>query len=113
MSKQIILPSGTSVTLKDPKTLLMKDRNKVLQIANDQDGIMQAVALQNGLIAVLIQEWSFDLILPSIRIDSLGELTPMDYETLATEAANAQEYLFPNMTKTDASEADPKATTAN
>lgn len=111
MSKEITLPSGATVKLRDPKTLLMKDRNKVLATAGAEEGLMQAVALQNGLISVMVVEWSLDLIPPSIRIASLDELTPNDYDALATEAALAQDYLFPSLT--EASALDPKANTAN
>lgn len=111
MSKEITLPSGATVKLRDPKTLLMKDRNKVLALANEQEGLMQAVALQNGLISVMVVEWSLDLIPPSVKITSLDELTPGDYDALATEAATAQDYLFPSIT--EASALDPKANTAN
>ena len=111
MSKIITLPSGATVKLRDPATLLMKDRNKVLAVANEQEGMMQAVALQNGLIAVMVVEWSFDLIPPSIKITSLDEMTPLDYGALADEAMKAQDYLFPNIVEGNPD--DPKANTAN
>ena len=111
MSKIIKLPSGATATIKDPKTLLMKDRNKVLNSANEQEGLMQAVSLQNGLIAVMVEDWSFDLIPPSVKITSLEELTPSDYEALSAEALTAQAYLFPAL-ENDGSN-DPKASTAN
>jgi len=111
MSKVITLPSGATAKMRDPATLLMKDRNKVLSIANEQEGMMQAVALQNGLIAVMVVEWSFDLIPPAIRIVSLEELTPLDYQALSDEALKAQDYLFPNVTEGNPD--DPKASTAN
>lgn len=111
MNKTITLPSGATVELKNPETLLKKDRDKVLAIANEQEGVMQAVAIQDGIIAVSVLSWSFDLIPPSIKITSLGELTPKDYQALITATADAQEYLFPIL---DASGADnPKADTAN
>ena len=111
MSKVITLPSGATATLRDPKTLLMKDRNRVMELASKHEGLLQAVAIQNGLISVLITEWSFDLIPPSIKIDSLGELTPADYEALAVEAEKAQSCLFPSISEGDAQ--DPKASTAD
>ena len=54
-------------------TIQADARNKVLSVANEQEGMMQAVALQNGLIAVMVVEWSFDLIPPSIKLNSLGD----------------------------------------
>jgi hypothetical protein len=112
MSKEITLPSGNTVKLRDPETLLKKDRDKVLQVASEHETPgMQAVALIDGLVAVSVVEWSFDLIPPAIRLASLGELTPRDYQVLSDEAMKAQDYLFPDMgaDKQD----DPKVNTAN
>ena len=111
MSKVITLPSGATATIKDPKTLLMKDRNKILAVANGQEGLMQAVSLQNGLISVMVESWSFDLIPPSVKITSLDELTVQDYEALSVEALTAQEYLFPTLV--DDGTNDPKVSIGN
>jgi hypothetical protein len=112
MSKEITLPSGNTVKLRDPATLLKKDRDKVLAIASEQENSgMQAVAMIDGLVAISVIEWSFDLIPPAIRIASLGELTPRDFQVLADEAMKAQDYLFPDIT--EGNQDDPKASTAN
>ena len=111
MSKVITLPSGATAKIKDPKTLLMKDRNKVLASANEQEGLMQAVALQNGLIGVMVEDWSFDLIPPSVSLASLDNLTVADYEALSAEALVAQNFLFPTLS--DDGSNDPKVSTAN
>lgn len=112
MSKEITLPSGATVKLRDPATLLMKDRNKVMEQAGKADNeISRAIAIANGLIAVSVIEWSFDLIPPSIRPASLEELTPKDYDTLTAAVDEAAFYLFPNLT--DEGKDDPKASTAN
>jgi hypothetical protein len=112
MSKEIKLPSGNTVRMREPETLLKKDRDKVLQIASEADTqIMQAVNMTDGLIAVSVLEWSFDLIPPSIKITSLGELTLKDYEVLSAEALKAQEFLFPEIESGNSD--DPKADTAN
>lgn len=113
MSKEITLPSGNTVKLRDPKTLLVKDRNKVLAVANEQEGVMQSIALQSGLMAVMVVDWSFDLVPPNIRIASLEELNPKDYDALLNEVVSAQDYLFPSITQTEENENDPKASTAN
>jgi hypothetical protein len=112
MSKEITLPSGHTVKLRDPATLLMKDRNKVMEFAGKaENDVEQAIAISNGLVAVMVVEWSFDLIPPSIRPASLGELTPRDYDFLAAEVDEAANYLFPNLTAEGKD--DPKASTAN
>ena len=113
MSQVIKLPSGASATMKDPSTLRVKDRKKVFAAANGTEGIMQALSLTDGLIACLVEEWSFDLIPPSIKIESLDELEMADYDVLAEHAQKAQEIIFPSIAKTQETEADPKADTAN
>jgi hypothetical protein len=69
--KTITLPSGATATFRDPSTLRVKDRKKVLRAANDEQGLMQALSIVDGLIAILIEEWSFDMMLPSIKVSVL------------------------------------------
>lgn len=114
MAKEITLPSGATVRMREPETLLVKDRDKVSEMASKAEGeIMQAIAIAQGLIAISVIDWSFDLIPPSVRIASLGELTPRDYDALAEEAAKAADYLFPSVAMTKENEENPKAPTAN
>ncbi len=112
MSKEVTLPSGATVKLRDPATLLMKDRNKVMEIAGKaENDVMQAIAIASGMIAISVIEWSFDLIPPSIRLASLDELTPTDYDFLVAQVDEVANYLFPNLTTEGKN--DPKASTAN
>lgn len=114
MAREITLPSGATVRLREPQTLLKKDRDTVSRIASEAEGeLMQAVAMQDGLIAISVIDWSFDLVPPSIRLTSLGELTPKDYDALSVECVKAAEYLFPNMNESEENLNDPKAPTAN
>jgi hypothetical protein len=106
MSKTITLPSGNTVTLRDPSELRVKDRKKVFQAANGQEGLLQAMSMTDGLIAILIEKWSFDLIIPSIVITSLDELTMADYDAIAVETLEAQSSLFPSVAQTPESEAN-------
>lgn len=114
MSKEITLPSGNTVKLRDFATLLKKDRDKVMETAAKADNdVMRASYIQDGLVAISVVEWSFDLIPPAIRLASLGELTPKDYDALLTECAEAGEYLFPQFDQDGETEKDPKVITAN
>ena len=108
MAKKVItLPSGATVTLRDPETLRVKDRKKVFQNASKADeGIMQALSLTDGLIAILVEEWSLDLIIPSVRIASIDELTMPDYDALVEETKEAQKALFPQVAQTEEAEKD-------
>jgi len=113
MSKEVVLPSGAKATIKDAKTLKVKDRNKVYASAATGEGIMQAIGLIDGIIAISVEAWSFDLILPSIKIESLGELDLADYDALKTASEEAQNVLFPALAKTIEAEQDPKALIEN
>ena len=114
MSKQVTLPSGATATLKDPSLLRVKDRKTVIRASEKGEGdLSKALALGDALIAMLIEEWSFNLIIPSVKIDSLDELTMADYDALVEESKDAQKYLFPTLADSDEARKDPKADTAN
>jgi hypothetical protein len=108
-STKITLPSGAEVTLRDPKTLRVKDRRQVFRAASKEEGVLQAMSLVDGLIAVLIEDWTLDLLIPSIKIESIDELEMADYDFLAKEANKAQKVLFPTLEETEESKADPES----
>lgn len=110
MSRIINLPSGETATLRDPKTLKQKDRAKLYSVEAD-GSVAAGMAMMSNLIAILVEEWSFDLIPPSVKVDSLGELSIADYDTLMDAANEAMPVLFPQLSQTEVSEADPKAPT--
>lgn len=102
--KKIQLPSGGWATFKDASTLRVKDRKKVLRNASGEEGLMLSITLIDGLIAILVEEWSFELPIPSARISVLDELQMADYDVLAEEAGKAQKILFPALAKTEETE---------
>jgi len=108
-SKKVKLPSGAEVTLRDPKELRVKDRKKIYANANDKTGIVQALSLTDGIIAVLIESWTFDLIIPSVRLETLDELEMADYDFLVEETKEAQKVLFPALSKTEETEKDTES----
>ena len=112
-STEIILPSGATVTLKDPRTLLVRDRNKVLEAADKETKIAMGMGMQHGLIAVMVDSWSFDLIPPNISMASLDMLSPADYEKLLEACMPAQKALFPSLSENAENMQDPKAIIAN
>lgn len=114
MNKKITLPSGATATLKDPANLRVKDRKRVIQASEKGEGeLSKALALGDALIAMLIEDWSFDLIIPSVKLDSLDELTMVDYDALVEESKEAQKFLFPSLADSDEARKDPKAGSAN
>ena len=114
MSKKITLPSGATVTLKDPKTLRVKDRKKVVLASDSAQGdFSKALALGDALVAMLIEDWSLELPIPLISIDSLGELEMADYDYLVEETKEAQKALFPSLTETPESAKNPDSPFVN
>ena len=114
MEKNITLPSGATVKFKDPSLLRVKDRKKVMKAADSETGDLgKALALGESIIAMLVEEWSFDLLIPSIKIESIEELEMADYDALVEATADANKVLFPSLAKNDKNEADPKAITDN
>lgn len=107
--KTLTLPSGATAVFRDPKTLRVKDRRKVLANASKEEGLLQALSIIDGLIAILVKEWSFEFPPPSIKISVLGELTMADYDALSEEAGKAQAILFPGLAQTDKTENDPES----
>jgi len=110
-SKKLKLPkSGAEVVLRDPKELRVKDRKKVYAAASKEDeGIMQALSFTDGLIAILVESWTLDLMLPSIRMSILDELEMADYDFLVEHTKEAQEALFPKLAKTEETEKDAES----
>jgi hypothetical protein len=114
MSKKVTLPSGATATLKDFNLLKIKDRKNLMKATEIEGGdTTRSMAMQDALIAMVVTEWSYDLPIPSVSIDSLGELTPSDFDALIEETKDAQKALFPNIADTVENEADPKAPTGD
>lgn len=114
--KTITLPvSGATVKLRDPRTFKQKDRRKLMPTGrvNEDNATASGFDMFDNAIALLVEEWSLDLVIPSIRVEILGELEIADYDALFDEAKIAMEILFPKTNKTIETEADPKAPTAN
>ena len=113
MSKEMTLPSGATVVLRDVKTLKHGDRKRIYAAINSdgKTGLMEGNALVDALITVLVESWSFDLIPPSVRPESLDELDIPDYDALQAEGELILPILFPKLGKTIDGELDPKAIT--
>jgi hypothetical protein len=89
--KKVELPSGGWATFKDASTLRVKDRKKVLRNANAEEGLMQALSIVDGLIAVLVEEWSFEMLIPALKMSNLEELTMADYDGLVAGSSEDQQ----------------------
>lgn len=114
MSKKVTLPSGVTVTLKDASKIRYGDRKRLYKsIDIEGSDLVKAMAMNDSLIAMLIEEWSLKSPVPAINADSIDELEIADYDALVEHTKEAQKALFPNLADTPENEADPKAPTAN
>lgn len=104
MSKEILLPSGATAVIRGASELRQKDRDKLYPILNEATAEAAAV-LAKTLIAILVESWSLDLLPPSVKLESLGELTLGDYDALEKEATALMPELFPALKDSS----DPKA----
>lgn len=114
MSKQVSLPSGATVTLKDPSKIRYGDRKRLYKsIDIEGSDLVKAMAMNDALIAMLIEAWSLDAPVPAVKAESIDELEIADYDALVEHTKEAQKALFPNLADTPENEQDPKAPTAN
>lgn len=115
MSKEVFLPSGASVILRDPSTIRHKDR-KLLFKALDSSGegeMSRVFAMGDALMILLVESWSLEAPVPSVSPDSLDEMEIADYDALVEHTKELQKVLFPNLSDSVENENDPKAPTAN
>jgi hypothetical protein len=113
MSKKITLPSGATVTIKDASDLKVKDRNRIMLAGDESTETKKGIAIGNALLATVIEDWSYDLIIPSVKIESIDELSIPDYTALMKETESLTKELFPDLKETAENASDPKAVTAN
>jgi hypothetical protein len=113
MSRKITLPSGATVTLKNGAELKVKDRNRLVMAGNEGTQAEKGIAISNALLAIIIEDWSLDLIVPSVKVDSIEELSIPDYSTLLKETELLVKELFPEIVDTAENQIDPKVITEN
>jgi len=101
MSKKITLPSGATVTIKDASSLKVKDRNRIMRAGDSENQAEKGIAIGNALLATIIEDWSYDLLIPSVKEDSIEELPIKDYVALMKETESLTKDLFPDLSDTD------------
>jgi hypothetical protein len=104
-TERIHLPSGNWIQLKDAKTLRRGDKKRALAaVAGDTEKLMaMAYDMADGLLAVLVIDWSYDLPIPSKSLESLDLLPIEDDEALMKAIEPARTLVFPE----PANPADP------
>lgn len=100
-TERIKLPSGAWVQLRDAKTLRRGDKKKALKMVPVDENASMSLAMPHemadGVLAVLVIDWSYPLPLPSESVESLDLLPIEDDEALKKAVAAAQKLLFPEM----------------
>ena len=101
-TKETKLPvSGAKVVLRDPKALKQKDRKRIYQNTQGvEEGIMTALSLTDGILAIMVESWELDLPIPAIKITSLDELDIADYDHLTELSKDFQKAIFPSLADT-------------
>lgn len=93
--------SGAKVVLRDPKSLKQKDRKKIYANTKGIDeGIMTALSLTDGILAIMVESWELELPIPSLNITSLDELDIADYDHLTELSKDFQKAIFPSLVDT-------------
>lgn len=115
-TQRVSLPSGGWVHLRDPHTLRRGDKQRAMRSVKDTDAgdLAQALDLVNGLLTVLIIDWSYPFPVPNESPASL-DLVPLEDDEALSEAVEEARALFfpskpdPKDAKDPASPTEPSA----
>jgi hypothetical protein len=111
-TERVTLPSGNWVQLRDPKTLRRGDKKRAMRGVADVDHVMaMAYDITDGLLEVLIIDWSYPLPKPSESPQSLELLPIEDDEALMEAIEPARRLIFPN--KPDPADPEQRADPAS
>lgn len=95
MSQRYPLASPDSwVELRDPKELRAGDQMDIQDAMTSTGGAMVR-QMQNALMALLVENWSLPLPVPSKAPESLRLMTIPDYQALKKLIEPAEELIFP------------------
>ncbi|MFI1165655.1 hypothetical protein ACH4UM_19070 [Streptomyces sp. NPDC020801] len=104
-TERITLPSGNWIQLRDAKTLRRGDKKRAISSVTDTDRVVKmAYEMTDGLLAVLVIDWSYELPLPSKSLESLDLLPVEDDDALMKAIEPARLLIFPEQPNP----ADPK-----
>lgn len=109
-------PSGNWVTLRDWHELTRGDKRTVFAAIKPSEGTTSGYDLDNGLLTVLVTNWSYELSLPARDADSLERLPWGDDKALRDAVVSGRRALFPpalpnTPEEVKAQEADPTSPT--
>ncbi|MGE7437943.1 hypothetical protein [Kitasatospora sp. NPDC001175] len=96
MSERHTLPSGNWIELRDWRELRRGDKKKAMSRVTDFERVVAAgYEMTDGLLTLLVTNWSYELPLPSISQQSLDLLPMEDDNALMTLVQPAIRALFP------------------
>jgi hypothetical protein len=82
-----------------------------MQAGDGELSAKKGIAIGNALLTTIIEDWSYEMLIPSIKEDSIEELPIPDYVALMKETESLTKDLFPEITETMENAQDPKAIT--
>jgi len=108
--RDLILPSGGEVVLRDPRQLRARDKRYVVShMRDDQSSAGRVLDVFDGTISMLVERWTLPYLpaapLPKDMPSILDELQIPDYDALHTAVGPAVELLFPSTRSDDAGKA--------
>lgn len=96
-TERVTLSSGNWIQMRDAKTLRRGDKKKAMSAVTDTERVMKmAYDMTDGLLAVLIIDWSYELPLPSTSPESLELLPIEDDDALMKAIEPARALVFPD-----------------
>lgn len=96
-TERVTLASGNWIQMRDAKTLRRGDKKKAMSAVTDTERVMKmAYDMTDGLLAVLIIDWSYELPLPSTSPESLELLPIEDDDALMKAIEPARALVFPD-----------------
>jgi hypothetical protein len=96
-TERVTLPSGNWIQLRDAKTLRRGDKKKAISLVTEMDKVVRmAYEMTDGLLAVMVMDWSYQLPLPSQSLESLDLLPIEDDEALMKAIEPARALVFPD-----------------
>jgi hypothetical protein len=98
LPKTLTLPSGNTVTFRDPEDLNADDCFAVIDGIRDQGSeISSSMDVARGAACILIESWSFQAPIPRADRSQLGKMKPRDCWVLLRAVAPAAHLLFQDL----------------
>jgi hypothetical protein len=95
IARELSLPSGNTVTFRDPEELTGQDHRTIVDQMRADVGLVGAsMDAVYGTACMLIESWTFDAPLPREDPSQLGKLKFRDYNAIVMAITPAAQLLF-------------------